>query len=682
ARLVEALFETTRASTFDIFKIIPAAYWTVLPDLEATEPIEQRLILRGAALLHVSDRCAGLADAGESAAPLSAELSAALKEPPTRPLRALLTLLRDEGVIRPAILASAIAAGVGAMLIETLLFRALLDVSDLMNLGGQRLAAIGMVLLFIALRLLLQVPVVIESMRLGRLLEIRLRMALASKLPRLADRYFQSRPVSDMANRSHEIHMTRTLPGMAVQMMQALLELLLTLAGIILIDPRDAGFAAGIAVAATGIPVLAQPFIRERDLRVRSHIGALGGFYLDALLGLVPIRAHRAERALRREHEALLVEWARAARRRLTATIGIDGVQSLLCIGLAGALLFRHFVRTGNVTGAGLLLVFWTLKLPVIGHSLISLAQQLPMQQNLLARLMEPLSAPEEELGKASGVATRVRSRPVAIAINNGTVVAAGHPILREVDLTIRPGEHVAIVGASGAGKSTLIGLLLGWHRLSTGTLYVDGAPLTGDTLEALRRSTAWIDPAVQIWNRSIVDNLGYSSEDGALARIGDVIEAAALRGVLRNLPNGLQTDLGEGGVLLSGGEGQRVRLGRAFAQLGARLVLMDEPFRGMDRQRRSALLVGARRRWPGVTLLCVTHDIGDSTSFDRVLVIDDGRIVEDGEPEHLAAAPSRYRALLNAERNVVGQLWESGDWRRLAIREGRCYDTAARELV
>jgi ABC-type transport system involved in cytochrome bd biosynthesis fused ATPase/permease subunit len=363
-------------------------------------------------------------------------------------------------------------------------------------------------------------------------------------------------------------------------------------------------------------------------------------------------------------------------------TTCVDGVQSLACIGLAGWLLFSHFMRTGAVAGGDLLLVYWTLKLPAIAHDLTTLAQQVPIQQNALARLMEPLSAPEEETASApppgsspravqSGAA---RSGAISIVIRDGTVVAAGHQILRDLDLTIGPGEHVAIVGASGAGKSSLIGLLLGWHRLSGGTLCVDGTPMTSDLREALRRSTAWVDPAIQIWNRSFVDNLGYSSADDALDRTGEAIEGASLRGVLRNLPDGLQTRLGEGGALISGGEGQRVRLGRAFTQRDVRLALLDEPFRGMDRDRRSALLADVRRRWHDVTLLCVTHDVGETRLFDRVLVIDDGRIVEDDRPERLAAVPSQYRRLLDAEREALAQLWDSGDWRRIVIRDGRVH--------
>ena len=88
-----------------------------------------------------------------------------------------------------------------------------------------------------------------------------------------------------------------------------------------------------------------------------------------------------------------------------------------------------------------------------------------------------------------------------------------------------------------------------------------------------------------------------------------------------------------------------------------------------------AALLADARKRWRGATLLCVTHDVDETKPFDRVLVIDDGRIVEDDRPGRLAAAPSRYQRLLNAEREVLGQLWDSGDWRRVVIRDGRAHE-------
>jgi ATP-binding cassette subfamily B protein len=244
---------------------------------------------------------------------------------------------------------------------------------------------------------------------------------------------------------------------------------------------------------------------------------------------------------------------------------------------------------------------------------------------------------------------------------------------LEGIDLNIEAGSHVAIVGPSGAGKSSLVGILLGWHRPATGRILVDGAPLDGQHLERLRRETAWVDPAVQLWNRSFLDNLRYGTPSDAPLPLGQVIEAAHLRSVLEKLPDGLQTPLGEGGALVSGGEGQRVRLGRAMLRPGVRLVILDEPFRGLDRERRREMLTRAQELWRDVTLICITHDVGETISFERVLVIEHGRIVEDDAPACLFERPdSRYRALLEAEEAVREGLWSGDTWRRLRLEGGR----------
>jgi ABC-type transport system involved in cytochrome bd biosynthesis fused ATPase/permease subunit len=160
---------------------------------------------------------------------------------------------------------------------------------------------------------------------------------------------------------------------------------------------------------------------------------------------------------------------------------------------------------------------------------------------------------------------TTAAAPSVRIALEGVSVRAAGHTILTDIDLAIEAGSHVAIVGPSGAGKSSLVGLLLGWHRAATGHMLVDGAPLDGRGIEQLRQETAWVDPTVQLWNRSLLDNLRYGGHSDSFPPLATVIAQADLRSILDKLPNGLQTPLGEGGGLASGREGQRVRFGRAL---------------------------------------------------------------------------------------------------------------------
>ncbi len=588
------------------------------------------------------------------------------------------------------------SAAAAAVAVEALLFRGLLDLGSQLGLSGQRLFALGALIAFLLSTLLLDFPIAVGQLRLGRLLEGRLRVAFQEKIPRLSDRYFHSRLTSDMAERNHSLHGLRGLPMLGGEVARNGFELLLTLAGILWLDPASAPFAAAAAAAALLLPLAFQPLLGERDLRVRTHAGALGRFYLDALLGLVAVRAHAAERSLRRQHEGLLVEWARARLGLQRAAVAMQGAQALVGYGLAAWLLLAH-VHRGAGVGTVLLLVYWALKLPALGEGVAQGAWQYPAYRNVTLRVLELLGAAEEvdakdepeptavegglarRPGRAEDVPGSGGARGASILLRGVSVRAAGRTLLEDVDLEVEAGEQVAIVGASGAGKTSLLGLLLGWHRPATGRLLVDGRPLRGRDLERLRAETAWVDPAVQLWNRTFLDNLRYGNPAELARPLPEVIDQAELRQLLEGLPEGHQTVLGEGGGLVSGGEGQRVRLGRALLHPGVRLAVLDEPFRGLDRSQRSRLLARSRDAWPGATLLCVTHDVSETRAFDRVLVLERGRIVEDGSPQELLARPgSRYRSMLEAEE-AVRALWSGADWRRLQLDGGRLSDPGER---
>ncbi|HNC98211.1 MAG TPA: ABC transporter ATP-binding protein, partial [Myxococcota bacterium] len=191
---------------------------------------------------------------------------------------------------------------------------------------------------------------------------------------------------------------------------------------------------------------------------------------------------------------------------------------------------------------------------------------------------------------------------------------------------------------------------------------------LTGAALYPLRRRIAWVDPEIRLWSRTLIENLRYGADGDGLAT---VLEAAQLLPVLERLPEGMQTELGEGGCRLSGGEGQRLRLGRAMLRSSTGLALLDEPFRGLDRPNRQRLMAAARQLWAGSTLLCVTHDMQETLSFPRVLVIEDGVVKEDGDPTQLMQEDSRYRELVEAEQRLQAEQWGDRRWRRLRLKAG-----------
>lgn len=702
AALVRRYVEPIEPSDRDVSETIPATFWSVqpLPPPQSTAPspddgVDESLVFKGALLLrvhgrrpplrpqpstrrrtHASQTTETTTEDAPTTPNMAPGLAAVLAEGPSRPERDIWNALRDDGLLTPSVLALALILAAFGVTIEAVLLRGLMALSQQLGVEALRFQLLGSMCLLMGLLLLLELPIAATTWRLGRRLETRLRLAFLKKVPRLGERYFQSRLTSDIVQRAHDLRQLRTIPILASRGLRLGCQILLTSAGMIWLAPASAPVIGLALLWALGLSIAIHPLLAERDMRVRTHVGALSRFYLDALLGLVPIRTHGAERALQHEHEPLLVAWARAHLAAARVNVMTQSAGALISSGFAIWIVLANLNRDGSST---MLLLYWALSLPLLGQQMVECAQLYTTQRNRAQRLLEPLGAPDEEhVPDGESIANRPRASPpatgVAIEMHDVTVDASGNTLLHPLNINLQPGEHVAIVGPSGAGKSTLAALLLGWQQPTTGRLLVDGEPLDGGRLHALRLATAWVDPAVQLWNRSLLDNLHYGTRPSTQnANLGQALEEADLLDILERLPKGLQTHLGEGGGLVSGGEGQRVRFGRALMRSNIRLVILDEPFRGQDRDKRRQLLAAARRYWHHATLICITHDVSETQGFARVLVIENGHLVEDGTPTALQAQTgSRYRTLLTAEETARDEIWQGPYWHRLWIEAGR----------
>jgi ATP-binding cassette subfamily B protein len=552
---------------------------------------------------------------------------------------------------------------------DVVVLQAVLHATRQLALPQQRLAGVLVLLSLSCVGLALEVALTRVTGRIGRSLELRVRAALFEKLPRLADDYLRTRSTSDMAQRGHALHLLRGVPVFVRRALEALSSLASSCAGIALLYPQGALATLLAACATVIVPLTMMRSAGERSLRARTHMVALDRFYLDALVGVVPIRVHGAQRAVRREHESLLVEWARAALGMHAQTTWMQTVEALLSAGLLWSLVSAYLASDLPRSGL-LLLVYWAGRMPAAGGALVDGMVVYRALQHAAVRLLSPLGAAEPARAAAE-LPAPAGARGVSLALRGVSVKVANRALLRDVELHVRAGEHVAVVGPSGAGKSSLIGLLLGWRSPCSGELQIDGARAGGAELAALRRQTAWVDPAVQLWNDSLLNNVLYGSADGALARLAEAMDHAQLGDVIESVPGGLQAPLGEAGACVSGGQGQRVRLARALLRDGARLVLLDEPFRGLSRELRQTLLCRVRQHFRDATLLFVSHDIRDTREFERVLVIDGGGIREDASPAALLERPdSRYRALLHADEHQ--RAFQHAAWRHAHMDAGR----------
>lgn len=671
---------------------IPGRFWSVVepePAAEASpayeeamatpEPSAATLLVGGTVLLRIKEQSLGPTEQPDAGNPESVVLQRTLAEPGPRPLATLWRISKKECRWLLPVLSIGSLVSAAGVIYEAILLRGLLEVGSKLGLLHQRLGVLLGLLAVVALLCVLDGMILGGLLRGGRLIEVALRRQLLSKLPRLAEKYFQSRLPSDLVLRAHQIEILHMTPFALYAGLRAACTLTLTAVALLWLAPRTAPLVLTQVFLCLAIPALLSPHWAERDLTVRTHEGSLMRFFLSSLLGLIPVRTHGAEPAVRQEYRTMLGEWWHASQARLSSHVLGQSLLSVANALLTVAMVYRLMSQSREMSAA-LLTIYFSISIPGLAGELVRSLRFLPLLRNTWLRILEPLTATESattsEEPSSPTANPPEQQAGVALSFSDVGVQITGHAVLSGLTCCVPAGSHVAIVGASGAGKSTLLGILLGFHSPSQGEVRVDNEPLSAERLSGLLRETAWVDPALHLWNESLLDNLRYCRPQVPTETIGRAIHAMQLGSLLERFPDGLSSALGESGALVSGGEGQRVRMGRALLQTSPRLVLLDEPTRGLPVAQRQLLLAEVRRRFANATLLCVTHDLESALQFPRVLVLADGQLVEQGVPSALATQPqSRFAQLLQESRAVQRELWETASWRRLWVEHGRIAD-------
>lgn len=210
------------------------------------------------------------------------------------------------------------------------------------------------------------------------------------------------------------------------------------------------------------------------------------------------------------------------------------------------------------------------------------------------------------------------------------------------INLSIRSGEHVALIGLSGSGKTTTVNLLPRFVELTEGSVKIDGVDVRDYTLESLRSQIAIVSQDVVLFDGTIRENIAYGCPNVSDADIEAAMNAAALTDFLKSLPNGLDSPVGEGGRLLSGGQKQRISIARAILK-NAPIVILDEATSALDSESEYKIKQALDRLMKGRTCLIVAHRLSMIDSVDRIVALKEGRIVEEGTPTELLVKGGTY---------------------------------------
>ena len=269
-----------------------------------------------------------------------------------------------------------------------------------------------------------------------------------------------------------------------------------------------------------------------------------------------------------------------------------------------------------------------------------------------LARVFEvldarPAIASRSDALRPEHVAGRLELRDVSFQYDSD------RPVLANVNMVIEPGQAIALVGRTGAGKSTLANLLLRFYDPEQGSVLLDGRDVRELDLEWLRRQIGVVLQDPIIFSATIAENIAFGRPDATRQQIETAARQAQLDEFIRALPEGYETELGERGVNLSGGQRQRLAIARAFVK-DAPILVLDEPTSSLDSQTEESLLEALYALMQHRTTIIIAHRLSTVRMTDRIFVLDEGRVVEEGTHRELMVADSLYRRLYLIQQDAT----------------------------
>ncbi len=516
-------------------------------------------------------------------------------------------------------------------------------------LWGLALALVGAVLGQALLTLLRSY--VLQGLRVA--LDRALLSGFVGHLVSLPIGFFLQRQSGDLMQRVESNAQVRDL--FTSRSLSSILDAFLILGYAALMVAYHAGLAATVlALAALRVSLVAL-LRRMNEQLMAAELAASGqerAVLVEALSGLETVKASGSQ-------ELVLGRWTHRLVRRMnvgTERQRLSAASGQAMVFLQGASAAAVFWFGGREVVAermtlGVFTAFLTLQGLFLAplESLLSAVSELQYLGNHLRRLDDVMETPPE----ATGDRDPGRLQGGVSLEGVGFRYSEGSPwILEDIHLEIRPGEKVAIVGRTGAGKSTLARLLLGMHAPSAGAIRFDGKDLAALDLQALRRQMGVVLQEPFVFDDTVRANLSLLDPEMPLERVKWAARMACVDKVLERLPQGYKTRLGENARILSGGERQRLCLARAIAGEPA-LLLLDEATSSLDLETEAA--VHANLAALGCTRILIAHRLETVKDADRILVLEGGRIAQQGTYGALAAAPGPFRDLILAQEASRG---------------------------